>query len=78
MGSRVSPNRMMNARRVPAASSRSLAGCPTHSGSVGHLGQHHRPRWGRATAAGALGKERRRIWSAVQRTVATVGMPSRS
>ena len=64
--------------RVPADASTSLTGSPIHSGDTLTWLSTTLPVASRHSGSAPSGSSLRSIWSAVHRTVATVGMPSRS
>src|SRR5690606_26723050 len=72
-----SPIRLMNAARARTRSSRSTTRVPIHAGLTVTSASTTVPVGSRQSGSVPSGSRRRRIWSAVQRTVATVGMPSR-
>src|SRR6266545_7392572 len=76
-GSRPSPSRVRNATRAPVAFSMSNASRPTHSECTCTSASRTVPDGSRHSGSEPSGSSRRIIWSTVQRTVPTVGMPSR-
>ena len=67
----------MNATRPPDSTSRRLIRSPTQALSTGTSASRMVPLGSRHSGSEPWGSSRRIIWSAVQRTVATVGMPRR-
>ncbi|OLT53065.1 hypothetical protein BJF88_01490 [Cellulosimicrobium sp. CUA-896] len=72
-----SPNRLTNATRAPVACSIARTVRPTQPGWKSTWARRTRPDGSRYSSVAPSGSMRRSTWSAVQRTVATVGMPSR-
>ena len=72
-----SPSRSMKAMRVPVANSIALIFSPSHRSEKATSASTTLPVGSRQSGSAPSGSSLRSIWSAVQRTVATVGMPRR-
>src|SRR6201994_645841 len=77
LGTMASPSRSTNAIRVPAVISTALTFSPSHFSEKATSARTTLPVGSRHSGSAPSGSSLRSIWSAVQRTVATVGMPSR-
>src|SRR5690606_13579779 len=72
-----SPNRLTNATRAPVASSMARTVRPIQPGWKSTCASRTRPDGSRYSSVAPNGSMRRSTWSAVHRTVPTVGMPRR-